>query len=72
MERTLAEVAVPIINPAAVPPIVRPVSAAVIDNRLIISRAVRVITVRIVTIWTVRVIGRISAKTAGESQPYAD
>jgi hypothetical protein len=57
IERSLSEVAVPNKNPTAVPPIVRPVDATVIDNRRIISGAVR-----IVTIW---VIGR-------ESQPYAD
>jgi hypothetical protein len=57
-----------IINPAAVPPIIRPISTTIIDNRPIISRAVRVVTVRIVT---VRIIGWVSAKT-WESEPYAD
>ena len=72
IDRNLASAAVPIINPAAVPPIIRPVSATVIDARPIISRAVRVITVRIVTIWTVRITGRVSTKTDWESEPYAD
>ena len=55
-ERSLAEVAVSNKNSTAVPPIVRPVHAAVIDNRRIV---------------TIRVIGRVSAKT-WESEPYAD
>ena len=68
IEKTLAEVAVPIINLAAVPPIIRLVSITIIDNRPIISRAVRVVIVRIVSVW---IIGRVSAKT-WESEPYAD
>ena len=66
--KTLAEVAVPIINLAAVPPIIRPVSITIIDNRPIISRAVRVVIVRIVSVL---IIGRVSVKT-WESEPYAD
>ena len=56
--------AVPNKNPTAVPPIVRPVDAAVIDNGRIISGAVRIVTIL--------VIGRVSAKTDRQSQPYAD
>ena len=68
--RNLAPVVmVPIIYPPAVPPIIRPVTAAVVDNRPIIGCAVRVIAVRIVT---VRIIGRVSVKADRESEPYAD
>ena len=69
--RNLASVAVvPIIYPAAVPPIIRPVTAAVIDNRtVIIGRGVRIVTVRIVTVGVIR---RISVKTDRESEPDAD
>ena len=61
---------VPIIYPAAVPPIIRPVTATVIDNRpVIIRRAVRVVTVRIVTVG---VISRVPVKTDRESDSDAD
>jgi hypothetical protein len=69
--RNLAPVVmVPIIYPAAVPPIIRPVTATVIDNwPVIIRRAVRVVTVRIVTVG---VITWVSVKTDRESEPDAD
>jgi len=63
--RNLAPVVmVPIIYPPAVPPIIRPVTATVIDNRAVIRRGIRVVTVG--------VISRVSVEADRESEPYAD
>ena len=55
----MPEVAPPNVHPMAMPPIIRPIHAAIVDNRSVIRRAVGVVAVRVITV-AIRVVSRLS------------
>jgi hypothetical protein len=59
VRRLMPEVAPPNVHPMAMPPIIRPIHAAIVDNRSVIRRAVGVVAVRVITV-AIRVVSRVS------------
>ena len=55
----MPEVAPPNVHPMAMPPIIRPIHAAIVDNRSVILRAVGVVAVRVIAV-AIRVVIRLS------------
>ena len=62
----MPEMAVPNVHPLAVPPIIRPIHAAIIDNRSVIRRPIGVVAIWITTV-AVRVVSRVSVDWKSET-----
>src|SRR5262249_747366 len=66
--RLLPEMVPPNEHPMAVPPVIRPIYAAKINNRSVIRRAVRKVAVRITTV-AIRVVSWISVPRKSDADP---
>ena len=64
----MPEVAPPNVHPMAMPPIIRPIHAAIVDNRSVIRRAVGVVAVRVITV-AIRVVIRVSVDWKSDADP---